>query len=60
MLYPRLKGEFCCMASTLVGDMDVGRATPLLREKFINCGVHVYEPSLVKCKKFGEFIGILV
>ena len=48
------------MASTLLGDMDVGRATILLREKFIDCGVHVYEPSLVRCEKFGGFVQILV
>ena len=42
------------------GAMDFGMATTLLREKFIDCGVHVYEPSLVRCEKFGGFIGILV
>ena len=47
------------MASKLLGDMDAGGATTLLREKFIDCGVHVYEPSLVRCKEFGGFIGIL-
>ena len=48
------------MASTLLGDMDAGRATILLREKFIDYGVHVYEPRLVRCDKFGGFIRILV
>ena len=48
------------MASTLLVAMGVGIATTLLREKFIDCGVHVYEPTLVRCRKFGGFIGILV
>ena len=48
------------MASTLLGDMDAGRATILLREKFIDYGVHVYEPRLVRYDKFGGFIRILV
>ena len=48
------------MASTLLGDMDVGRATILLREKFIDYGVHVYEPRLVRCDRFGGCIRILV
>ena len=47
-------------ASTLLGDMDAGRATILLREKFIDYGVHVYKPRLVRCDKFGGFIRILV
>ena len=47
-------------ASTLLGDMDIGRATILLREKFIDFGVRVYEPRLVRCDKFGGFIRILV
>ena len=47
-------------ASTLLGDMDIGRATILLREKFTDYGVHVYEPRLLRCDKFGGFIRILV
>ena len=47
-------------SSTLLGDMDAGRATILLREKFIDFGVRVYEPRLVRCDKFGGFIRILV
>ena len=46
--------------STLLGDMDADRATLLLREKFIDYGVHVYKPRLVRCDKFGEFIRIMV
>ena len=34
------------MASTLLGDMDAGRATILLREKFTDYGVHDYKPRL--------------
>ena len=33
-------------ASTLLGDMDAGRATILLREKFTDYGVHDYEPRV--------------
>ena len=45
------------MASTLLGVMGFGMATTLLREKFKDCGFHVYEPTLVRCSKFE---GILV
>ena len=48
------------MASTLLLVMGVGMAATLVREKFIDCGVYVYEPTLVRCRKFGGFIGILV
>ena len=33
------------MASTLLGDMGASMAATLFREKFIDCGVHVYEPT---------------
>ena len=45
------------MASTLLVVRGVGMAATLLRKKFIDCGVHVYEPTLVRCKKFGGFVG---
>ena len=48
------------MASTLCGDMDASRATILLTEKFIDYGVHAYEPRLVRCDRFGGCIRILV
>ena len=48
------------MASTLLAARGVGMAEPLLRKKFIVCGVHVYESTLVRCMKFGGFIGFLV
>ena len=37
--------------------MGFGMASTLLREKFIDCGFHVYEPTLVRCKNFGGFVG---
>ena len=48
------------MASTLLAARGVGMAKTLLRKKFINCGVHVYEPAFGRCMKFGGFIGIMV
>ena len=45
------------MASTLLGDMDAGRATILLREKFIDYRVHVYEPSAKTLKMQADFEG---
>ena len=48
------------MTSTLLVVRGVHMASTLLRKKFIDCGVHVYEPNLVRCMKFGGFIGIMV
>ena len=43
-----------------LGAMGVGMAGTLLREKFIHRGADADEPTLVRCKKFRGFIGIVV
>ena len=40
-----------------LGAMGFGMVSTLLREKFIDCGFDVYEPTLVRCRKFGGLIG---